>query len=39
MFILFNLVFKSFLVFDYFIFRCNKVFEYECGYLFCFEEF
>lgn len=37
--ILFNLVSKSSPMFDHFIFRCNKVLEYECGYSFCFEEF
>lgn len=37
--ILFNLVSKSSPVFNHFIFRCNKVLEYECGYSFCFEEF
>lgn len=34
--ILFNLVSKSSPVFDHFIFRCNKVLEYECGYSFLF---
>lgn len=37
--ILFNLVSKSSPMFEHFIFRCNKVLEYECGYSFCFEEF